>query len=137
MHDRVSDGQNGFAEEAILRRIPLEILAVSAALSLPLVFLFDARTGLIFLAGGAFSGLSFHWLKQSITRLLRREKSKTLRAAAAFYILRLLLLTGIFFTIIFFFRRAVLAFAAGFSTVILVFLGEAASALSRIKRWKS
>jgi len=57
-------------EEKILRRIPVEILVLSIVVALASIFLFHLTTALFILAGGAFSALSFIWLKQSISRLL-------------------------------------------------------------------
>ena len=57
-------------EEKILRRIPFEILILASVIALASIFLFHLTTALFILAGGAFSALSFIWLKQSISRLL-------------------------------------------------------------------
>jgi hypothetical protein len=47
------------------------------------------------------------------------------------------LICGVFFIIILLFPRKILAFGAGFSTVIPVFLAEAVGALLRMKTWKA
>ena len=159
-------------EERILRRIPVEILVLSFVIALASIFLFNPLTALFVLAGGAFSALSFIWLKQSISRLFllkngetgdilkkkgdRRlyvkkgdrhlkeeepvpffDKKKALRSALALYGIRLVLIIAIFFIIIFFFSRNIIAFVAGFSTMVPVFLAEAVIGLSRMKQWKS
>ena len=150
-------------EEKILRRIPVEILVLSFVIALASIFLFNPLTALFVLAGGAFSALSFIWLKQSISRLfllkngetgdilkkkgdrhLKEEepvpffdKKKALRSALALYGIRLVLIIAIFFIIIFFFSRNIIAFVAGFSTMVPVFLAEAVIGLSRMKQWKS
>ncbi len=159
-------------EEKILRRIPVEILVLSFVIALGSIFLFHPTTSLFILAGGAFSALSFIWLKQSISRLfllkngetgdilkkkgdrhlyvkkgdrhLKEEepvpffdKKKALRSALALYGIRLVLIIAIFFIIIFFFSRNIIAFVAGFSTMVPVFLAEAVIGLSRMKQWKS
>ena len=153
-------------EEKILRRIPVEIFILSFVIALGSIFLFNPLTALFILAGGAFSALSFIWLKQSISRLLpikngdsslkkwRQEKKgdrhlkkeepvpffdkkKALRSALALYGIRLVLIIAIFFIIIFFFSRNIIAFVAGFSAIVPVFLAEAVVALSRMKQWKS
>ena len=147
MTDNISE------EEKILRRIPLEIIILSFVIALASVFLFNPLTALFVLAGGAFSALSFTWLKTSISRLLLFEKGdrhlkekepdpffdkkKTLRSALVLYGIRLVLIIAIFFIIIFFFSRNIIAFVAGFSMVVPVFLVEAIVALSRMKKWKS
>jgi hypothetical protein len=64
------------------------------------------------------------------------DKKKALRSALALYGIRLVLILAIFFIIIFFFSRNIIAFAAGFSTMIPVFLAEAIVGLSRVKQWK-
>jgi len=148
-------------EEKILRRIPVEILILASVIALASIFLFHLTTALFILAGGAFSALSFIWLKQSISRLLLlngkkkgdrhlkeeepvpffRSQSpflkKALRSALALYGIRLVLIIAIFFIIIFFFSRNIIAFVAGFSAIVPVFLAEAVVGLSRMKQWKS
>ncbi len=160
-------------EEKILRRIPVEILVLSFVIALASIFLLNPLTALFIFAGGAFSALSFIWLKQSISRLLpikngdsslkkggqenkgdrhlygKKEEpvpffrgqspflKKALRSALALYGIRLVLIIAIFFIIIFFFSRNIIAFAAGFSTMVPVFLTEAVVGLSRMKQWKS
>ena len=140
-------------EEKILRRIPVEILVLSFVIALASIFLLNPLTALFIFAGGAFSALSFIWLKQSISRLLPIkkgdrhlkeeeavpffEKKKALRSALALYGIRLVLIIAIFFIIIFFFSRNIIAFAAGFSTMVPVFLAEAVVGLSRMKQWKN
>lgn len=143
-------------EEKILRRIPVEILILASVVALASIFLFHLTTALFILAGGAFSALSFIWLKQSISRLLLLngkkkgdrhlkeeepvpflDKKKALRSALALYGIRLVLIIAIFFIIIFFFSRNIIAFVAGFSAIVPVFLAEAIVGLSRMKQWKS
>ncbi len=152
-------------EEKILRRIPLEILVLSFVIALGSIFLFNPLTALFILAGGAFSALSFIWLKQSISRLFllksgetgdiskkrgdrdlygKKEepvpffdKKKALRSALILYGIRLVLIIAIFFIIIFFFSRNIIAFVAGFSAIVPVLLAEAVVALSRMKQWKN
>jgi hypothetical protein len=63
-------GQAPFLEEEkILRRIPLEILALSFVIALASLLFFSPLNAVFILGGGAFSALSFVWLKQSISRL--------------------------------------------------------------------
>ena len=147
--------RNNLEEEKILRRIPLEIAAFSCLLALLAFPLFDALTALLVLAGGALAALSFIWLKQTVYRALQFKKGdspkeekgkppssipfskKAIRSTLAFYLLRIVLILGIFFIIIFFFSKKILAFVVGFSTLVPVFLAEAAIALSKMKQWKS
>ena len=124
-------------DERILKRIPLEITALSVLIALVAAPLFDPLTALLVLAGGALAALSFLWLKQTITRFLIPDKKKTLRMALPLYIIRIVLILGIFFIIIFFFSEKIIAFAVGFSIMLPVFLVEAALALSKMKQWKN
>lgn len=124
-------------EENIIRRIPFEIIILAAAFGIGASLIFDLLTGLFFFAGGALAALSFLWLKQSLTRVLLREKAKAVRSGILLYVFRLILILGLFFIIIFAYPNKLLAFAAGFSTVIPVFLGETAVALARMKQWKN
>ncbi len=128
---------NHVEDENILRRIPVEIAALSCLIALIAFPLFDALTSLFIIAGGAFAALSFLWLKQTISKFLLPDKKKALRVALPFYILRIVLILGIFFIIIFFFSNKIIAFVAGFSTMLPVFLVEAAIALSKMKQWKN
>ncbi len=123
-------------EEKILRRIPLETLAVAAAAGLLVALFFGPLAGALFFAGGALSAVGIISLKRSLTRVLDREKPGAVRTGILFYLLRLALLIGAFFLIIWAFPDGILAFAAGFSTVIPVFGAEAAFALARFKEWK-
>jgi len=123
-------------EEHILRRIPVEILAFSAALAVPAALLFDLPTGLFFLAGGAFSALGFVWLKRSLTRFLHRNRKGALRSGIALYALRLVLICGVFLLIILLYPKKILAFGAGFSTVVLASLIEGIRALLLMRTWK-
>jgi hypothetical protein len=124
-------------EEKILRRIPLETLAVAAVFALPAAFVFDPLTAGFILAGGAISALGFIWLKSSLTRFLLKSGKKALRSGLLFYALRLVLILAVFFIIILFFPRKIIAFAAGFSAVVPVFLIEGVKAFISAKQWKS
>ncbi|MBM3285055.1 MAG: hypothetical protein FJY81_04220 [Candidatus Aminicenantes bacterium] len=125
-------------EERILQRIPAEILAVSVVLAGGALFFFPALTGLFILAGGAFSAAGFFWLKSALGRILSPDhgRGKAIRSGLLLYLGRLALLLGVFLIIILLFPRMVLAFAAGFSTVVLVFFVEAVRALAQMKSWK-
>jgi hypothetical protein len=124
-------------EEKILQRIPREIIFFSIILSLIVFLLFGGMAALFFFLGGLFSAVSFLWLKQSLTRFLLQKKSKAIRSAISLYGLRILLILAIFFIIIYFFSDKIIAFAAGFSVIIPVFLREAVAAFSQIKKWKN
>jgi len=142
---------NHIEEERIIKRIPLEITALSVLMAFIAAPLFDSLTALLILAGGALAALSFLWLKQTASKLLLIKKGdspggeeveapffrKALRMALPLYVLRIVLILGIFFIIIFFFSEKIIAFAVGFSTMLPVFLVEAALALSKMKQWKN
>jgi hypothetical protein len=123
-------------EEKILRRIPFEVLITAAVLGLLTVPLFDPLTGLFFFAGGGLAVLGFLWLKRSLTRILLKGKAQAMRSGIFLYASRFVLILAVFFFIIFVYPKKLLAFAAGFSTVIPVFLGETVAALARMKQWK-
>lgn len=124
-------------EEKILRRIPLEVIAAAAVLGLGAAALFNPLTGLFFFAGGALSTLGFLWLKSALTHVLAKGKAQALRSGILLYLARFVLILGVFLIIILVYPRMILAFAAGFSTIIPVFLVEIAMALARMKQWKS
>ncbi len=131
-----SHSMTEMADEQILRRIPWEILALASILALGALIVFDAGTGLFVFLGGGVSSLGFIALRRSVTNFLQAGKRRAVRSALFLYGLRLLLIIGLFFIIIFFFSGRIYAFIAGFSTVIPVFLIEAAAALARLKQWK-
>jgi hypothetical protein len=124
-------------QERILRRIPAEILFASLFLAIPAALLFGLRTALVFAAGGALSALGFSWLKRSMTRFLSRTGKAALKTGLLMYLLRLLLICGAFLIIILLFPGEVLAFGAGFSVLVPVFLFEGSRALFRMKTWKT
>ncbi len=123
--------------DRILRRIPREILLAALVLAVPVTFVFGLRSGLVFVAGGVLSALGFSWLKQSMARFLSRSGKAALKAGLLAYLLRLLLICGVFLTIILLFPREILAFGAGFSLLVPVFLFEGSRALLRMRTWKT
>ena len=124
-------------EERILRRVPLEILAAGAAAGLVALPFFGGTTALFVLVGGALASLGFLWMKVSLTRFLRRERRAALRSGVLIYLVRFVLILAVFSLIMFFSPRKILAFVAGFSVVVPVFLIEGVAALLRMKTWKS
>jgi hypothetical protein len=124
-------------EEKILRRIPREILILALIIALLSLLFFDPMTSLFIFAGGLLSALSFIWLKQAITRFLFLEKKNALRASVVLYFLRLLLIIAVFSIIILLFSKRIIAFAAGFSTIIAVILVESIAVLFSLKSWKA
>jgi hypothetical protein len=73
---KMIDYYNDIEEEKILRRIPLEILALSFVIALASLLFFSPLTAIFILGGGAFSALSFVWLKQSVSRLFLLKNGK-------------------------------------------------------------
>jgi hypothetical protein len=124
-------------EEAVLRRIPPEILVAGVVMGLLALPFFGARTALFVAAGAALAALGFLWMKSSLTRFLARGRKKAIRSGALLYAARLALILAAFFFIILFFPGHILAFAAGFSAPVPVFLIEGAVALLRMEKWKS
>ncbi len=124
-------------ETAVLRRVPLEILAAAVVLALGAGLIFGPYYGLFVLAGGAASALGFAGMKRGLDRVLARRGSRALRSGLGLFGLRLLLILLILSLIIFTQPRALPAFAAGFSAVLPVVFLEALRALARSKSWKS
>ena len=123
-------------EERVLRRIPLEVPIIAFVLAVIALLFFTPLTGVFILAGGIFSALSFVWLKKALFRFLSQDRRRSVRSGLAFYLLRLVLLLAVFLIIILLLPRMILAFVAGFSSLILAFLAEAAMAISQMKQWK-
>jgi len=123
-------------EEKALRRIPLETLLIAVLVALLGLLVFSSMTGLLILAGGLFSAVSFVWLKTALTRFLGQDKRRAVRSGLLFYLLRLVLLLAVFSIIILLFPRMILAFVAGFSSLILAFSIEAGRAVLQMRQWK-
>lgn len=124
-------------EEAVLRRIPLEIAVAGAVMGLLALPFFGAQTTLFVAAGAILAALGFLWMKASLTRLLVQGRKDAIRSGALVYAARLALILVAFSLIILFFPGRILAFAAGFSAPVPVFLIEGAVALLRTEKWKS
>jgi hypothetical protein len=129
--------QPGAFEERVLRRLPFEIVVLTAVLAAAAAFVLDPLTALAFLAGGVFAAAGFVWLRRALARLLSREKKGALRAGIALYALRLVLICAVFFLIILLYPKKILAFVAGFSTVVPVALAEAVRGLLQLRQWKA
>jgi hypothetical protein len=123
-------------EERVLRRIPAEIVVFAAVLALAAALVLDPLTGLFVLAGGVFSAFGFTWLKRALTRILSRDKKGALRSGIVFYALRLVLICAVFFLIILVYPKKIIAFVAGFSTVVPVTLLEGVRGLLLMRKWK-
>ena len=124
-------------EESVLRRVPKEIAAAGLLMGLLALPFFGAGTAVFVAGGAALAALGFLWMKAALTRFLARGKGAALRSATLLYAARVVLILAVFFLIILIFPGRILAFAAGFSAPVPVFLIEGASALLRMKTWKS
>lgn len=136
MNDRQLPGDQQLIEERILRRIPLETLLLSLIIACLSFLVFSPQTGLFILAGGAVSSASFLWLKGAISHFLGQDRRKAIKSGLTLYLFRFILLIALFSIIIFLFTRMILAFVAGFSTIIIVFFVEAVRATALLKQWK-
>ena len=123
-------------EERILRRIPFEIGAFAALLAVAAALVLDPLTGLFVFAGGVFSAVGFGWLKQSLMRVLSREKKGALRSGILLYALRIVLICAVFFLIIVVYPKKIIAFVAGFSSVVPIMLVEGVRGLLLMRTWK-
>lgn len=123
-------------EERVLRRIPFEVIVIAVFGGFLGLLLFSALTGLFILAGGLLAAVSFLWLKTALIRILGTDRRRAVRSGLAFYLIRLVLLLAVFSIIILFFPRMIFAFVAGFSSLMMAFIIEAARALSQKKQWK-
>ena len=124
-------------EEIVLRRLPLEIVGVSLVVAAGSLLFFRPLTALFIVAGGLFSAASFIWLRQTVGRFIGPDRRTAVRKGIVFYVLRLVLIIAVFSIIILLFSRMILAFAAGFSSLVPAILAEAVVALSQMKRWKA
>lgn len=124
-------------EEASLRRIPYEIVALSVFVAIVLAVLLNPGTAIFFFAGGALSSLSFLWMKSALARILNRNKAQAIRSGLLFYALRFVLILGVFLLIILAYPNRIMAFAAGFSMAIPAFVLEAVKAFALMKQWKA
>ncbi len=134
MTDQAAKEVKAPIEEAILNRIPWEIILLSFIISLFSLLFFKPLTAVFIFGGGLLSALNFIWLKQSLSHLLSSvQKKKKLVSILIPYSLRLVLIIIVFFIIIFFFSRKIWAVIAGFSTILLVIGGEAAAIFFKTK----
>jgi len=159
MSDPKNAGPGDPLEERILRRIPLEIAALSALLAIPVALFLGLIEGALFLGGGLLAAISFLWLKSALGRVVGTggaaagpgsgavpgaetkapAKSRAIRSGIAVYALRMALILAVFSLIMLAYPRKILAFAAGFSTILPVFIVEAVATLARVKSetsWK-
>jgi len=124
-------------DEKILSRIPFEILGAALIAASAALALFGISTAMLVFAGGVFAAAGFLWMKAALPKLLDRSRKAAVRSWALLYAVRLILILAVFSFIILLFPRKIIAFGAGFSVLVPVFLAEGAIALSRMKTWKN
>lgn len=124
-------------EEAILRRLPLEILAAGTVMGLLALPFFGLPAALAVAAGAGLAASGFLGMRSAVARFLARDRKAAIRSAALAYAARLALILAALSLIILFFPGRILAFAAGFSAPLPVYLAEGAAALLRMRTWKS
>lgn len=123
--------------EKSLKRVPVETLAIGCLASL-LVLLFLDPVSAVLVAGGAIlAAVGFISLKSFVNRYLGGKRTVLVKRALVLFSLRLLLICLIFLAIIFIFRGKVIAFVAGFSSMVVAVLIEAIRNLVNIKQWKA
>jgi hypothetical protein len=123
-------------EDRILRRLPFEILAFSAVMAAGSLLFFRPLTALFVLVGGLLSCASFVSLKRALARFLGPDRKAAVKSGVGFYFLRLLLIIAVFLIIIRLLPGMILALAAGFSSIVPVFMAEAVMGLSQMRKWK-
>lgn len=123
-------------EERVLRRIPLEVAAIALAMAIVSPLFSSPLTAVFILTGGIFAALSFIWLKRALLRFISQDRRRAVRSGLALYLLRVVLILAVFSIIILIFPRMILAFVAGFSSLVLAILVEAVIAFSQMKQWK-
>jgi len=123
-------------EEAAVRRIPLEIIVLSAVGTAAIWLIFSPSSSIFFFAGGLLSTLSFLWMKRTLAGILNRKKAAAVRSGLIYYALRFVLIFGVFLLIILAYPDRILAFAAGFSMAVPAFVVESAKAFALMKTWK-
>lgn len=119
-------------EEKVLRRVPAEIIVLTIILAFPAWLIFNLTVAGLFLLGGIIAALGFISLKKSLSKFLLTRKTTSVRSSLFLYGLRLLLIIAIFFIIILLYQEKILAFAAGFSIMLIVFFFEAGRALIKL-----
>jgi hypothetical protein len=123
--------------EKSLKRVPVETLAIGCLASI-LVLLFLDPVSAVLVAGGAIlAAVGFISLKSFVNRYLGGKRTVLVKRALVLFSLRLLLICLIFLAIIFIFRGKVIAFVAGFSSMVVAVLIEAIRNLVNIKQWKA
>jgi len=122
--------------ESSLRRVPWETIFLGFISGLGTGLFLEPVSGGLVLAGSLLAALSFLTLKSFINKYLTYGRQRLLPRAILIYLFRVILICLIFLIIIFLFRSKVLAFAAGFSLLIISLLIEALRNLASGRQWK-
>ncbi|MGB9893788.1 MAG: hypothetical protein ACPLRA_05195 [Candidatus Saccharicenans sp.] len=122
--------------EDSIRRVPLETILLGLAAGLATGFFLEPISGALVLGGALLAAVAFITLNSFINKYFRVGQKGLIARAISVYLLRLLLICLVFLIIIIFFKKRVLAFAAGFSLVIISVLVEALRNLTSGRQWK-
>jgi hypothetical protein len=123
--------------EKSLKRIPVETIALGCLASILGLIFFDLISAALVVAGALVAAAGFISLRSFVNRYVFREKTVFRKRALILYSLRLLLICLVFLAIIFIFRGKVIAFVAGFSSLVVAVLIEAIRNLVNIRQWKA
>ncbi|MBP6908799.1 MAG: hypothetical protein KBC18_00035 [Candidatus Saccharicenans sp.] len=123
--------------EKSLKRVPVETLAIGCLASILVLLFFDPVSAVLVAGGAILAAVGFISLKSFVNRYLGGKRTVLVKRALVLFSLRLLLICLIFLAIIFIFRGKVIAFVAGFSSMVVAVLIEAIRNLVNIKQWKA
>ena len=122
--------------DSSVRRVPVQTVVLGVLAGLITGIIADLLSGVLVLGGAILSSLGFIALKSFVNKYLPSDKARVLPRAIILYLLRLVLICLVFLIIIFYFKNKVLAFAAGFSLVLVSVAIEAVRNLAGVKKWK-
>jgi len=123
--------------EKSLKRVPIETLVLGCLASLLVLLFFDPVSAVLVAGGAILATAGFISLKSFVNRYFGGKRTVLVKRALVLFSLRLLLICLIFLAIIFIFRGKVIAFVAGFSSMVVAVLIEAIRNLVNIKQWKA
>jgi hypothetical protein len=123
--------------EKSLKRVPIETLVLGCLASLLVLLFFDPVSAVLVAGGAILATAGFISLKSFVNRYFGGKRTVLVKRALVLFSLRLLLICLIFLAIIFIFRGKVIAFVAGFSSMVVAVLIEAIRNLVNIRQWKA
>lgn len=123
--------------EKSLKRIPVETILLGCLSSILGWIFFDLISAGLLVAGALLGAAGFISLRAFVDRYIFKEKAIFRKRALILYSLRLLLICLVFLAIIFIFRGKIIAFVAGFSSLVVAILIEAIRNLVNIRQWKA